>query len=50
MFGRGGSIDFGNRQTADQVHTLPEAEKSRGEETLLKKETDDKGKAGSSEA
>ena len=48
MFGRGGSIDFGNRQTADHVHTLPEAEKSAGEETLLEKGTDGKATEGNS--
>lgn len=27
MFGRGGSLDFGNKQSRDHVHTIPEAEK-----------------------
>ena len=34
MFGRGGSIDFGNMQAPDHHHTIAEEDKKREQEIL----------------
>jgi NADH-quinone oxidoreductase subunit C len=37
MFGRGGSLDFGNKPTRDHHHTIAEEDKRRDDELLLGK-------------